>query len=80
LKKALREQCFFWLGRPDLNRRMRESKSRALPLGYIPKYRGKDKNAARRFLFLFRNAQGFSHPTLAQESGEFLRRTQQCIN
>jgi hypothetical protein len=31
-------------------------------------------------LFLFRNAQGFSHPTLAQESGEFLRRTQQCIN
>ena len=28
----------FWLGWPDLNRRMRESKSRALPLGDIPRY------------------------------------------
>lgn len=25
-----------WLGRPDLNRRLAESKSAALPLGYTP--------------------------------------------
>ncbi len=28
----------FWLGWPDSDRRMRESKSRALPLGYTPIY------------------------------------------
>ena len=28
--------CIFWLGRPDLNRRMEESKSSALPLGDGP--------------------------------------------
>ena len=37
LKKALAcASAFFWLGWPDLNRRMPESKSGALPLGDIP--------------------------------------------
>ena len=40
LKKALAcASAFFWLGWPDLNRRVRESKSRALPLGDIPLWR-----------------------------------------
>ena len=37
LKKALaRASAFFWLGWPDSDRRMQESKSCALPLGDIP--------------------------------------------
>ena len=37
LKKALAcASAFFWLGWPDLNRRVPESKSGALPLGDIP--------------------------------------------
>ena len=36
-KTALRKRTtLFWLGRPDLNRRMEESKSSALPLGDGP--------------------------------------------
>ncbi len=36
-KQGQPEGCpCFWLGWPDSDRRMRESKSRALPLGYIP--------------------------------------------
>ena len=39
LKKALAcASAFFWLGWPDLNRRVPESKSGALPLGDIPIY------------------------------------------
>ena len=37
MKKALaRASALFWLGWPDLNRRMQESKSCALPLGDTP--------------------------------------------
>ena len=35
-KKQVLRLAFFWLGWPDSDRRMRESKSRALPLGDIP--------------------------------------------
>ena len=38
-KKDARGVLFCWLGWPDLNRRMPESKSGALPLGDIPKCR-----------------------------------------
>ncbi len=34
-----RARCFYWLGWLDSNQRMRESKSRALPLGYTPSLR-----------------------------------------
>ena len=37
-KKALLSKCFSWLGRLDSNQRVRESKSRALPLGDAPIY------------------------------------------
>ena len=36
VEKSTLARAFFWLGWPDLNRRMPESKSGALPLGDIP--------------------------------------------
>ena len=35
-KVAADQHAAAWLGRPDLNRRLAESKSAALPLGYTP--------------------------------------------
>ena len=44
-------EVFLWLGRLDLNQRMRESKSRALPLGYAPKYRSINKKQGSHLAF-----------------------------
>ena len=44
-----------WLGRPDLNRRLAESKSAALPLGYTPirnhKIEGPDRSPTKWIRF-----------------------------
>ncbi len=46
-----------WLGWPDSNQRMRESKSRALPLGYTPSSRG----------ILYEKRAGTAAPALSRE-------------